>query len=82
MRAAGNDRDHDDVGIAKLTTPELKMLCRVHSLTVVGRKQDHIARLVPHLEGATALMSDGEDANESDDGVVDTVESNVETLIS
>ena len=47
------------------------MSCREHSLTIGGRKQHLISLLVPCLEGAASLMSDGKDANESDDAVAD-----------
>ena len=67
VRAIGDDEDDDDDDITKVSTSELKMPCRAHGLTVGGRKQHLIARLVPCLEGAAALMSDGKDANESDD---------------
>ena len=67
MRDAGDDEDVNDGDIAKLTVPELKILCRACSLTIGGRKQDLIARLVPCLEDVSALMNDGEDVNESDD---------------
>ena len=40
MRVVGDDEDEDedDENIAKLSAPELKISCRVHGLTVSGRK--------------------------------------------
>ena len=65
VRSVSDDADGDD-DISKLAVPEFKMLCLAHGVAVGGRKEDLIARLVPYLEGVSALMSDGEDINESD----------------
>ena len=41
--AADDEEDADNEDITKLTIPELKMLCRICSLTLGGRKKDLIS---------------------------------------